>query len=464
MTSTADISRGALPERIHCVGVNGGGLLPLACLLAARGHRLTGSDRTEPRAELAAAGVTAGRGSAVERMHDAGLLIRSAAVPLDDPEVLEAQARGVPVLKYSEALGLLMQGKRGLAVAGTHGKTSVTAMLAHLLGAAGCDPSWIVGGRPVDGPAWGAGTSDLLCVEACEYDHSFLNLTYEIAIITGISPDHLDCFGDQAGVEQAFARFASRVDDDGTLVLGPDVPATWSVPGGRVVRVDEALPLRSLDLAEDADGYSGVLSTPEGDLPFRFPLLGRHNVDHLRTALVAAQSVGVPLSRLLPAAGHYHGVERRLEDLGECPAFGLDGQGVGVRIVDDFAHHPEALKAAAHALRSRFQGRRLVGVFQPHQVSRTADFLPDFAESLRDFDAVALCDIFVARDAHPERADGLCDQLVALSGGHVQRVGQAPVADDAVAALLRPGDACVIMGAGDVDGLARRLAGRTARP
>jgi len=462
VTPTADLTRKQLPERIHCVGVNGGGLLPLACLLAAQGHRLTGSDRTEPRADLAAAGVIAGRGSAVERMRDAGLLIRSAAVPMDDPEVADARTRGVPVLKYSEALGCLMREKRGIAVAGTHGKTSVTAVLAHLLAAAGRDPSWIVGGRPVDGSAWGAGASDLLCVEACEYDHSFLNLTYEIAIITGISADHLDCFGDQAGVERAFAQFASEVHGTGCLVLGPDVPDDWTVPGVRVERVDTALPLCSLD--EDQDGYAGVLVDADVDYPFRLPLLGRHNVDHLRTALVAAMAVGVPLGEMLPAAEQFRGVERRLEDLGESQAFGLDAHGHGVRIVDDFAHHPEALQAAARALRSRFGDRRLVAVFQPHQVSRTVDFLADFAVALRGFDEVALCDIFVARDAHPERADGLCDELVALSDSRIRRVGPAAVADDAVAALLRPGDVCVIMGAGDVDGLARRLAGRTPRP
>jgi UDP-N-acetylmuramate--alanine ligase len=442
--------------------VNGGGLLPLACLLAARGHRLSGSDRTEPRDDLAAAGVVAGRGPDVGRMRDARLIIRSAAVPLDDPELADATARGVPVLKYSEALGRLMSGKRGFAVAGTHGKTSVTSMLARLLSAAGCDPSWIVGGRPVDGPAWGAGRSDFVCVEACEYDHSFLNLTYEVAVITGVSPDHLDCFGDEAGVERAFRRFASGVQPGGCLVLGPDVPADWEVPGAHVKRVDELLPLRSLD--EGPEGFSGVLSDGHEDHAFRFPLLGRHNIDHLRTALVAASAVGVSIRDVLSAAGSYHGVERRLEDLGECLAFGVDDDGRGVRLVDDFAHHPEALVAAARAMRARFGARRLVAVFQPHQVSRTADFLDGFVDALRGFDEVALCDIFVARDAHPERADGLCDELVARSDGRVRRIGPAAVADDVVAGLLRPGDACVVMGAGDVDGLARRLAGRTPRP
>jgi len=423
---------------------------------------MTGSDRTEPRVDLAAAGVVVGRGSAPERMRDASLLIRSAAVPTDDPEVLDAQRRGVPVLKYSEALGRLMRQKRGLAVAGTHGKTSVTALLAYVLAAAGRDPSWIVGGRPVGMGAWGAGSSNLLCVEACEYDHSFLNLSYEIALITGISSDHLDCFGDRAGVERAFSRFASSVHAEGCLVLGPDVPETWNVPGVSVKRVDTLLPIRSLE--EDSHGYSGILGSAEGDHPFRLRLLGRHNVDHMRTALVAAGAVGVPLGEMLPAVEAFQGVERRLEDLGECRAFGVDEKNQGVRIVDDFAHHPEALEAAARALRARFSGRRIVAVFQPHQVSRTSDFLADFAAALRGFDEVALCDIFVARDAHPEKAEGLCRELVSLSEGRVKQIGPAAGADDVVAALLRPGDVCVIMGAGDVDGLAQRLAGRPPRP
>ncbi len=439
-------------------------MLPLACLLAARGHDVSGSDRTQLREELAKEGVRSAAGSAIDRTAGVELVIRSAAVPLDDPELAAAVAQGIPIVKYSEALGRLMHGQRGLAVAGTHGKTSATALLSHLLRGAGRDPSWIVGGRPVDAAAWCSGDSDLLCVEACEYDHSFLNLTYEVAIITGISADHLDCFGDELGVQRAFAQFAAGQGPEGQLVLGPDVPGSWD-PGaecrGRVTRVSEALQLRSLE--EGPAGYEGVLWDGREEHPFRFPVLGRHNVDHLRSALVAASSTGVPLSELVPSAANFHGVERRLEDLGECSGFGIDEGQRGVRVVDDFAHHPEALVAAARAMRARFPGRRLVGVFQPHQVSRTADFLDAFRIALRAFDHVALCDIFVARDAHPERAHDLCDALAADSGGRVCRVGPAPLADERVASLLRPGDACVVMGAGDVDGLARRLAGRAAR-
>ncbi len=454
-----DAAPGGLPHHVHCVGVNGGGLLPLACLLAARGHRVTGSDATPLKPELARRGVTSEPGAAAR----AGLLVRSAAVPLDDPDVRAARDAGVPVLKYSEALGRLMRDRRGLAVGGTHGKTTVTAMLAHLLSAAGRDPSWIVGGRPVGFAPFAAGASDLVCVEACEYDRSFLNLDYEVAIVTGIAPDHLDCFGDAAGVEDAFRRFAAGVRPGGTLVLGPDVPAGWAPPPGpAVLRVDDELPLVALD--DTPDGFRGVLGPATGERPFALPVLGRHNVDHLRTAIAASVAAGASLDALVAAAAGFRGVERRLEDLGERAFAGRDGAGRGVRLVDDFAHHPDALRAAAAALRARHPGRRLVAVFQPHQVSRTEDFLEAFAAALEGFDLVALCDIFVARDTHPERAPVVRDTLAARSRADVRTVGPAPLADDAVAGLSRPGDVCVVMGAGDIDGLARRLAGRAAGP
>jgi len=452
-----------LPSRIHCVGIAGGGLSPLACLLAARGHSLSGSDLHGGRRELTDAGVRVDRGHDARHLGDAELVIRSAAIPDDNPEVAAARARGVPVLKYSEALGRLMSGRRGLALAGTHGKTTSTAFVAHLLRAVGAEPSWIVGGHPLDLPSWGVGASDVVVVEACEYDHSFLNLNYEVAVITGVSPDHLDCFGDERGVRTAFARFADRLAPGGRLVLGPDVGTDFPVPQHvEALRVGDLLPL--LELQETVDGFHGLLGTPAGPRRFRLPLLGRHNVDNMRTALVAALALGCSLEALLPATAHFRGVGRRLEDLGEVARFGLTAQGLGVRIVDDFAHHPEAVVASAAAVRGRWPGRRVLGVFQPHQVSRTQDFLSQFAAALQQYDELALCDIFVARDRHPERAGSLADALVRLGGGRVRRVGPALGCEAAVAARLRPGDVCLVMGAGDVEGLARRLAGTPARP
>jgi UDP-N-acetylmuramate--alanine ligase len=466
------IAKGALPDRIHCVGIGGGGLGPLAHMLADAGHTVSGSDGAPgfvPDA-LAARGIAVARGHDAAHVGRAELLIRSVAVPEDNPEVLAARERDLPVLKYSEALGRLMALRRGVAVAGTHGKTTTTAMVAHLLRGCGRDPAWLVGGAPLTLPAaanWGQG--DAMVVEACEYDHSFLNLSYEIGAVTGVVPDHLDCFGDEAGVREAFARFAARVPPGGTLVLGDGVPGDMSLPltdGARVWHVQDHLHLDALH--EDKAGWTGMVEGGAwGRGEFRLPMLGRHNLDNLRVALLCVLALDVPLWFALPHIATFTGVGRRLQDLGETDG-SVEGVPAGVRVIDDFAHHPDALRAAAGAARARFPGRRLVAVFQPHQVSRTEDFLPELAAALGAFDETGLCDIFVARDRHPERAgrmvEALAKKVRGEAGGGVHRLGPATQADPAVAARLRPGDVCVIMGAGDIDGLAARLVGAAAGP
>jgi UDP-N-acetylmuramate--alanine ligase len=456
------IAHARLPRRIHCLGIGGGGLSALAGLLAGRGHLVSGCDSSPhfAGAELAAHGVTVRRGHHPDHLGEAELLIRSVAVPDHNPELEAARARDLPILKYSEALGRLMVGRRGVAVAGTHGKTTTTALVAHLLRCCGNDPAWIVGGRPLTlpGPAgWGQGRA--MVVEACEYDLSFLNLHYEVGLVTSVAPDHLDCFGDERGVREAFGRFAGRIPAGGTLILGPGVPGdvTLSVPAGaRTWHVEDHLHLDGI--REDEHGFRGLVEGGAwGRGEFRLPLLGRHNLENLRAALLAVLALGLPLWFVLPHVARFRGVGRRLQDLGETDA-------PAVRVIDDFAHHPDALSAAAAAVRSRFPGRRVVGVFQPHQVSRTQDFLGGFGDVLGAFDRVALCDIFVARDEHPERADDLANELVRLGGSHVARVGPALAAEPAVRALLEPGDVCLVMGAGDIDGLAGRLAREAARP
>ncbi len=503
------IAGSTLPERIHCVGIGGGGLSALAGLLTERGHRVTGSD-SSPSLEdagLRARGIDVRHGHDPSHLGEAELLIRSAAVPDSNPEVRAARARDVPVLKYSEALGRLMAGRQGIAVGGTHGKTTTTALVAHLLRRCGLDPAWLVGGTPLSLPrAAGWGSGDAMVVEACEYDLSFLNLDYQVAVITGVAPDHLDCFRDEAGVRDAFARFASRVPAGGTLVLGAGVPGTLPLslqPGVRCWHVQDHLHLDAI--SEDGQGLSGwVEGGAWGRGEFRLSLLGRHNLENLRVALLTVLACGVPLWFALPHVASFRGVARRLQDLGETsavpprdgvrragarPAGGTRALGPrvggsraagsraagpgaggaadavppGVRIIDDFAHHPDALTAAAAAVRSRFPRRRTVAIFQPHQVSRTEDFLDGFAAALRRFDGAGLCDIFISRDNHPERAEDVAAALADRAGG-LPRLGPARNARAGAVMLLQPGDVCVVMGAGDIDGLASQLAGAPARP
>lgn len=454
----------ALPDRIHAVGVGGGGLAPLARLLAARGHEVSGSDRTA-RPDLRAAGLAVHEGHAAEHLGSAQLVVRSAAVPDANPEIAAARARDVPVLRYSEALGALMGERAGVAIAGTHGKTTTTALVAHLLRAVGADPGWIVGGRPRSLPAaWGWGDGAHFVAEACEFGLSFLDLPYRIGALTGVTADHLDCFGDLAGVEQAFAQFLARAPADGSLVLAREVPAAVraAIPAGvPAVELDEALPL--LELGEDDAGFHGRVGVGARALPFDLPVLGRHNVDLARLAVAVALQArpDADPEALLAALSDFTGVHRRLEDLGEREGLAAGGP---VRLVDDFAHHPEAVAAAAEALAGRFPDRRRVAIFQPHQVSRTEDFLAEFVQALGAFDVVALCDIFVARDAHPERADEVLAALAAALGERAQVVGPARGAADRVCSGLVARDVCVVMGAGDVEQLAVDLAGRAARP
>jgi len=462
------VSGPALPRQIHCVGVGGGGLSALAGLLVRRGHVVTGSDGApgfRPGA-LAGQGVTAFAGHDARHVAAAQLVVRSAAVPEDNPEVEEARRRDVPVLKYAEALGRLMSDRVGVAVAGTHGKTTTTALVAHLLRGAGRDPGWILGGNPLSLPdpaAWGGGAH--FVAEACEYDLSFLQLQYRVALVNSVAPDHLDCFGDARGVREAFARFAARLPAGGALVLGSDVPASleWPVPPGvAVLRAGQDLFLA--EFREDAGGFHAAVDGRLGGGSFDMTLLGRHNLDNLLAALLVVKSCGVAVEDALPHVSSFRGVARRLQDLGESGPRRATGVPRDVRIVDDFAHHPDALRAAASAVRSRWPARRVVGVFQPHQVSRTADFLDGFATALRCFDEVLLCDIFVARDREPQRAEELVGALAARTGRGAYRVGPARACDAAVAARLRAGDVCLVMGAGDVDGLAGRLAGAMDRP
>jgi len=491
-----------LPPRVHCVGVAGGGLSVLARLLLQCGHRVSGSDRAAVAPALLRAGLQLSQGAGCEHARAADLLVRSAAVPDDDREVTAARAAGVPVLKYAEALGRIMAGRRGVAVAGTHGKTTSTALVAHLAQHAGLEPAWVVGGLPRGLPACSWGRGEVLVAEACEYDHSFLQLDYQVGVITGVAADHLDCFGDLDGVWRAFQRFAARLPPGGTLVLGPGLsreqllgeapdsaydaacagalaeapdasaraslhspegepraPSAGVSPRGRVVSVDETLRLERL--VAGPDGWRGDLLLDDGRrLPLLCPLWGRHNLGNALCALLAVHALGVDWEQGLAGLASFEGVGRRLHDRGELHLT----PGASVRLIDDFAHHPDALRAAAEALASHLPGRRRVALFQPHQVSRTEEHLDAFVTALGHFDAVGLCDIFVARDARPERADALAETLAQRAGQHVQRLGPAASADAAARALLRPGDACVVMGAGDIDGLARRLAAGPAGP
>jgi UDP-N-acetylmuramate--alanine ligase len=428
--------------------------------------------------------IALGASSAEHLPAGVGALVRSAAIGLDDPQVVEARRRGLPVLKYSELVGRLAPARRTLAVAGTHGKTSSAWMLYHVLvgigralGQNAPAPGALVGGThrglktnavvPADG-GWFA-------VEACEYDRSFLQLQPEGAIVTNVEPDHLDYYGDLAALERAFARFTDRVHRDGLLVVGEQVPAL----------VEESCRAPVWRLGRDL--FIDLLGEVQGRFLFRLrapgwatptvalPVPGIFNVENAALALALAIGLAARTWRLDPrqaaveaarALGEYAGTARRFESWGSVGS---------IDVVHDYAHHPTEVRATIEAARRALPARFLHVLFQPHQHSRTARFLSDFVESLRGADRVVVSDVYGARP----HIDGQTrdDSQEAGAAELVRRLKLADVPAEAGGPLLgavrtlsrgvHSGSAILVLGAGDIDGirddLLRELALRSTR-
>ncbi len=462
-----------LPLRLHLVGVGGAGLSGAARLLLARGHRLSGHDReaspfSDSLEELGLP-VTLGPSRAEALPAGTQALVRSAAVPLDDPQVVRAREQGLPILKYAELLPLLTPRGRTLGVAGTHGKTTTSWLLYHALrGIEGPRPGALVGGleRSLGTNALDAAEGGWFAVEACEYDRSFLRLKPAGGIITNLEPDHLDYYKSFENLRAAFARFADRIDGRGLLILGEGVGdlvetsarcEVWRL--GRELRID---------LLGERRGHFGFRLRGPGwaTPPIALGLPGRFNVDNAALALgLAIGLAGRELAGDLGAAaacaattlGEYRGAVRRFEPWGE----------VGdVAVVHDYAHHPTEVRATLEAARRVYPGSELHVLFQPHQYSRTARFLAEFVESLRGADRVVVADVYGARNH--------IDEVTADAHDLAQRVRRAGVAAEPGGDLASSTRAlveglpsrrpllCLILGAGDIDGIRDDLLDRLA--
>jgi UDP-N-acetylmuramate--alanine ligase len=453
-----------IPREVHLLGAGGAGMSGAALLLAAHGHQLSGHDRSDSSFvdALRARGVAVEVGSSEARFlpPTARLVVRSAAIPLDDPQVVEAQRRGLAVLKYAELLGLLGPERRTLAVAGTHGKTTSSWLLYHALRgiaeAAGTDaPGALVGGtcRTSGSNAVAGGERGWFACEACEYDRSFLQIAPEGAIVTNVEPDHLDYYGTYEAIEEAFARFVDRVHPEGLVVLGRDVPArvedaarctAWRL--GRELQVDLC--------GEQHGRFRFLLRGPGWATPrIQLAIPGSFNVDNAALAIalavgLAGRTTKLPVAALADAAARgvqrYVGAARRFEPWG---TFG------GIELVHDYAHHPTEVRVTLEAARRAFPGVPLHVLFQPHQHSRTARFLDDFVESLRAADRVLVADVYGAR-AHIDReAAGAPDLVLRLRRAGVDAVeaGSPSAAVKSLAAGLPSRCAALILGAGDID-------------
>jgi UDP-N-acetylmuramate--alanine ligase len=439
----------------HLVGICGSGMKALAELLNGSGWSVSGSDAN---ANTPVAQNLAARGLRIHGGHHRGflrdqtdLLVYSPAVGRDNAERIEARRRGIPEFSYSEMLGKLMAGKTGVCIAGTHGKSTTTAMIGCILTASQLSPSVVIGAEVcrVGVSGW-SGTGPHFVVESCEFQQSFLDLSPQHAVILGIEPDHFDCFSHFDETVAAFARFAQKVPASGSLLIpanceaakaaslaaqapletfGVNIPADWQAVDLRPVR--EGTRFR---VFHHGDFFAEIL----------LGVVGKHNVSNALAATALAHAAGGTLEGVHEGLAEFPGVRRRFEVVGSWR---------GVTLIDDYAHHPTAVRAVLTTAREQYPGRRIWCVFQPHQVSRTRALFADFADSLTLADRTILTPVFAARETvqnEPVETSQALARQVASQGGTVEAVESL---DQAVRTLeddLLPGDVLITMGAGDI--------------
>jgi len=432
---------------VHFVGIGGAGMSALALIARRRGVAVSGCD-TDPSgaADLAAMGARIWEGHDPSHLEGVRAVVVTAAVPPGHPELERARALGLPVVPRKEALAALIGGSRSVAVSGTHGKTTTTVMATEALTAAGLAPTGIAGGRV---SAWGGnarlGSDDLFVVEADEYDQAFLTLHPTVAIVNNVEPDHLECYGSMAALEDAFVEFAGRAE---TAVVSADDAGARLVAErlGRGVRrfgLAEDADVRIADVAQYADRTEATVRWRDGrTLRLRLRVPGVHNLRNAVAALAATDAVGGDVARAAGALAEFAGVGRRFERLGEH---------AGVAVVDDYAHHPSELAATLAAARQAYPGRRLVAVFQPHLYSRTAAHGQAMGEALAAADLVVVTEVYAAREQPMAGVSGRQVAEAARRAGADARF--EPTRADVgrrVYEALAPGDVVLTLGAGDI--------------
>ena len=426
---------------------------PLGAILEQAGWMLTGSDAQQASVPTAASG-ECGPG----KFEDVELVIASHAIADDHPELLAARAAGCEILKYPQALGRISGERRTLAIAGTHGKSTTTAMLSAILAAAELDPTIVYGAEPIDSRhASRLGMGPWFAVEACEYRHSLLELPAEAAVILNIEHDHFDCFPDFESLVATFSTFASRLPRDGALLIPSQCPVARRVAAHtrasvETFGVDVDAGWRASGLRSRAGRYRFEMrhgGQRLGRIDLQVP--GRHNVQNALAASALAARAGCPWPAIQTGLARFSGLRRRLETLRD------DAE---LTIVDDYAHHPTEIAASLAAIRELTRGRRLWCVFQPHQISRTAWLLETLADSLRNADKLIVAEIFRAREPEPMPGDVTAfdlAQCVAAQGGDVAQVYDLASITEHLRRQLSPGDVLVTMGAGDIGKIAYGL-------
>jgi len=453
-------------RRVHFVGIGGVGMSGIAEVLCNLGYSVSGSDK----AENAATRRLAGLGARIDRGHDAAhvadvdVLVVSSAIRIDNPEVAAARERRIPVVPRAEMLSELMRFRRGIAVAGTHGKTTTTSLTASVLAEAGLDPTFVIGGQLIAaGSHARLGTGEYLVAEADESDGSFLLLSPVIAVVTNIDADHLENYdGDFDRVRKAFADFLHRLPFYGVAVLCIDDAEVADLARETHRRVltygiTETPDLRASNIRADGSRTRFDLHLPDGGpvVPITLNLPGHHNVLNALAACAVGWQLGVPPEAMQRALENFQGVGRRFQLRGELA---LDKG--NAMLVDDYGHHPRELAAVFAAARGGWPTRRLVVAFQPHRYSRTRDLFDDFAAVLSEVDALVLTEVYPAGEAPIAGADAKSLARAIRTRGRVDPVvvNSASELASVLPGVLRDGDLVLLMGAGDIGAAAQALA------
>ncbi|MET8633979.1 UDP-N-acetylmuramate--L-alanine ligase [Streptomyces sp. NPDC004680] len=453
-------------DRPHFIGIGGAGMSGIAKILAQRGAVVAGSDaKDSPTAEaLRALGVTVHIGHAAEHLaEDAGCVVVSSAIRADNPELVRAAELDIPVVHRSDALARLMDGLRPIAVAGTHGKTTTTSMLAVSMTELGLSPSYAIGGD-LDAPGSNAlhGEGEIFVAEADESDRSFHKYAPEVAIVLNVELDHHANYASMEEIYESFQTFAGRIVPGGTLVVAADHE------GARELTRRLAGSVRTVTYGESQDADVRILSVvPQGlksevtvdlggsELTFTVSVPGRHYAHNAVAALAAGVALGVPAAELASALGAYTGVKRRLQ---------LKGEESGVQVIDSYAHHPTEMTADLEAMRAAAGDARILVVFQPHLFSRTQELGKEMGEALALADASVVLDIYPAReDPIPGVTSELIIDAARTAGADVQAVHDTAQAPAVVAGMAKQGDLVLTMGAGDVTDLGPRILERLAQ-
>ncbi len=453
-------------KRVHFVGIGGSGMSGIAEVLVTQGYEVSGSDLADSVAtrRLARLGATIALGHAAANIANADAVVVSTAVAPDNPEVLAARERGIPVVPRALMLAELMRLKQGIAVAGTHGKTTTTSLIASVLAEGGLDPTFVIGGRLLSADANARlGKGEFLVAEADESDASFLYLSPVLAVVTNIDADHMETYEHDFGkLTRAFVDFLQRlpfygvavvcVDDANVRALLPDVTKLRVTYG----LADDA-DLRATDVV-NVGGRMRFVARAKGapDLAIELAAAGVHNVRNALAAIAVGRETGVPDAAIAKALAEFRGVGRRFQRHGDIALAG----GGAFTLIDDYGHHPVEMEATLSAARASFPGRRLVLAFQPHRYTRTRDLFEDFVRVLSTVDALVLADVYPAGEAPIVAADGRALARAVRVAGKVEPVFVESVADlpATIRTIARDGDVVVTMGAGSIGTTAAQLA------